>query len=128
MDHSRRGSGDLFTRDRVRSAKRSDRRSPQSRCESFIALDLWLFDRLERVQDQIELTVAAGEVIEMTVVLIKQSLYVWHRYYDHPLTAKEAREIVLSTGRMVEILKDGDPKSSAKASKQAQPFDSWLES
>jgi len=128
MDHSRSGSGDVFTRDRVRYAKRSDRRSPQSRCESFIALDLWLFDRLERVQDQIELTVAAGVVIEMTVEHIQQSLHAWHRYYDHPLTAKEAREIVLSTGRMLEILTDGDPNSSAKASKQDQSFDSWLQS
>lgn len=118
----------MFTRDHVRYAKRSDRRSSQSRCETFITLDLWLFDRLERVQDKIELTFAAGAVIEMTVVLIKQSLYVRYRYYDHPLTAKEAREIVLSTGRMVEILTDDDPKSSAKASKEAQPFDSWLES
>ncbi len=78
--------------------------------------------------EQSEVRVPAGAPRWVTAELIEHTLRVWQRYYDHPLTAKEALEIILNTGRMVEALTDDDLKHPAKASDQDQSFDSWLES
>lgn len=66
--------------------------------------------------------VPAGAPTWITPELIAQTLRVWQRYYEKPLTPEDALEIITSAGRLMDALAD-DGWSKPRHSSGSEPGD-----
>ncbi len=84
-------------------------------------------DKLPQTSAPDEIRVPPGAPAWVIPELIKHTLRVWQPFYEHPLTAQDALAMILSTGRIVEALTEGDRNLSSQESGPSDPFSSWSE-
>ena len=65
--------------------------------------------------------VPAGAPAWITTQLIAETLQAWQPHYKRPLTAADAFEILLDTGRLMDLLEEVDDESISGAGTCVEP-------
>lgn len=64
--------------------------------------------------------VPTGAPTWITAELIEHTIRIWQPFYEHRLISEQAVEIIMSAGRMVDLLSSGDDHEAVRRTGKSQ--------